>query len=70
MISGHPNVLGTAFNHLKDCMQHADDSTERFVLAVIEPALAVEMPKELVSAVYQMNNHEGLVGTEAGYPPG
>ena len=66
MISGHADVGGTTFDHLQDSVQYADDSAERLVLAVVESALAIEMAKQLVGAIYQVDNHEGLAAVEAG----
>ncbi|MER8766647.1 hypothetical protein NKH67_31060 [Mesorhizobium sp. M0968] len=42
MIGSHPNVCGAILDHLQHCVQHADDGAKRLVLAVVEPALAVE----------------------------
>jgi hypothetical protein len=49
-------------------VQYAGDSAERLVLAVVESALTVEMAKQLVGAVYQVDNHEELAALKAGYP--
>jgi hypothetical protein len=61
VISGHADVGGTTFDHLQDSVQYADDSAERLVLAVVESALAIEMAKQLVGAIYQVDNHEESV---------
>ena len=70
MISGHADVGGTTFDHLQDSVQYADDSAEGLVLAVVESALAIEMAKQLIGAIYQVDNHEGLAVVKAGHPIG
>jgi hypothetical protein len=45
-------------DHLQHGLQHADDGAERLVLSFVETTLSVEMPEELVRAVYNINDHD------------
>jgi hypothetical protein len=57
MIGRHSDVCGATFDHLKKGIQHADDGAKRLVLPVVEPSSTMEVAKEFVSAVNQMDNH-------------
>jgi hypothetical protein len=55
-------------HHLESCLQHADDRAVGAVFAFVEPAQAVEVTEELVSAIDEMNNVEAfahVAGAEA-----
>src|SRR5205085_1103955 len=56
VIGGDADVCGAAFEHLDDGSEHSRDSAERRV-AALEPSYAIEMAKELVRAVNEMNDH-------------
>ena len=44
-------------DHLEHGLQNADDGAIRAVFAFVEPAQAVEVTEEFVSAVDKMNDH-------------
>jgi hypothetical protein len=56
VIGRHADVRRAGLEHLRDGVQHAGDGAERRI-ALAETADAVEVAKELVRAVDQMNDH-------------
>jgi hypothetical protein len=46
-------------HHLENGLQHADDCAIGTVHAFVEPAQAIEVTEELVSAVDEVNDHFG-----------
>jgi hypothetical protein len=52
-----PVRLGLSVSHQNFPLQNADDSAVRAVHAFSEPAQAVEVTEELVSAVDEVNDH-------------
>src|SRR5207245_7212828 len=53
-------VAVLVLDHLENGLQHADDGAVRAVLAFGKPAQAVEVAKELVGTVSEMDDHFGL----------
>ena len=58
VVGGDADVALALLDHLEHRLQDADDGTERSVLALVEAAQAVEVAKELVGAVDEMNDHD------------
>ena len=52
-----PRYVSPFSHHLENGLQHADDRAVRAVLAFGEPAQAVEVTEEFVSAVDEMDDH-------------
>jgi hypothetical protein len=59
MIGCDAHMRCAVLDHLERALKHACDGAERAVLAFIEASQTVEVPKELVRAVDEMNDHEG-----------
>ncbi len=57
MIGGNAQMGRPALDHLQDRMQHAGHGAIGFVAPLVETPQAVEMPKELVSAVDEVDDH-------------
>src|SRR3954471_21923227 len=57
VIGADTDVGVASLDHLQHALQHADDGTVRPILALVESAQPVEMPKQLVGAVDEMNDH-------------
>jgi hypothetical protein len=52
-------VCSAFFHHLQHRVQHADHGAGGPISALGEAAQAIEVPKQLVGAVDQMNEHGG-----------
>src|SRR6185312_5796814 len=52
----------TLFDHLKHGVQHTDDRTEWRIHTLVEGADAIEVAKQLVGAVDEMNDHGAREG--------
>jgi hypothetical protein len=57
VIRGDAEMGGPALDHLEHGMQHTRHGPERFVVALVETSLPVEMPEQLIGPVDQMNDH-------------
>ena len=57
VIRCHANVRCSLFDHLQHTVEHAQHGAERLVFPFIESALPVEMTKEFVGAVDEMDDH-------------
>src|SRR5437868_678571 len=53
----------TGLEHLQHSVQHTDHRAVRGILALGEAAYPVEVAKQLVGAVEQMNDHAGVYDT-------
>src|SRR6266513_3772615 len=62
VVGGDAEIGVAVLDHLENGLQHADDGAVRAVLAFVEPAQAVEVTEEFVSAVDEVNNHFGNAG--------
>ena len=60
MVGGHADVSCPGLHHLQHCTEHARDRSVRRILALGEPAEAVEVAKQLVGAVEQMYDHAAV----------
>ena len=57
---GRDAEMGRALlEHLQDRLQHADHGAVRRILALREPAQAVEVAEQLVGAVDEVNDDDG-----------
>ena len=57
VIRRDPDVSRPLLEHLQHGLQHADDRAVRTVLSLVEATQPVEVAKQLVGAVYDMNDH-------------
>ena len=60
VIGRDPDVSRSLLDHLQQGLQDADHGSERPVLAFVEATQAVEMPEQLVGAVYEVDDHASL----------
>src|SRR5207247_7481615 len=60
VIGRDPDVSRSLLDHLQQSLQHADHGAERPVLSFVEATQAVEVPEELVGAVYEVDDHASL----------
>src|SRR6185295_10974312 len=56
VIGRDAHVSRALLDHLQQRLQHADHRTERCVLAFVKATQAVEVPEQLVGAVYDMHD--------------
>ena len=56
VVGSDTDVCRTILHHLENRIEYTDNGAEWFVLAAIEAALTVEVAKQLISAVDQMNH--------------
>jgi hypothetical protein len=61
VIRRHADVGRALLHHLQDRLQHPDDTTKRPVLALREPAQAVEVAEQLVGAVDDVDDHPRII---------
>ena len=59
VVDGDGEVGGAILDHLENSLQQANNRAVRAVLAFGEPAQAVEVTEEFVSAVDEVNDHLG-----------
>ena len=59
VVGGDAEVSVPVLDHLEHGLQHADDGAVSAILAFVEPAQAVEVTEEFVSAVDEVNDHCG-----------
>jgi hypothetical protein len=62
MVGGHADVRLAALDELQHAVQHAHHRTEAPVFSLVESTLAVEVAKQLVGAVDQMDHDRAGVG--------
>ena len=65
MVRGYPDVRRTFLDHLQDGVEQTDDGAERPILALGEAAQAIEVAKQLVGTVDEMNDHPALLPSAA-----
>ncbi len=61
MIGGDTQVARPFLDHLQDPVEHAHDRAHRPIFALGETAQTVKMPKQLVGAVDEMNDHAAIL---------
>jgi hypothetical protein len=57
VIGGDADMRSALLEHLQRGLQHADHRAERAVLPLVEATQPVEMPEQLVGAVYDVDDH-------------
>jgi hypothetical protein len=57
VIGGDAEINGVGFQHLENSLQHTDNCAVWAVFAFGEPAQAVKVTEEFISAVDEMNYH-------------
>ncbi len=57
VIGRHADMRGPRLDHLEHRLQDADHGAEGRVRALVEPALSVEVPEQLVGAVDEVDDH-------------
>src|SRR5205807_4217040 len=62
VVGGDAEVRVAVLDHLEHRLQHADDGAVGAVHALVEPAQAVKVTEEFVSAVDEVNDHFGNAG--------
>src|ERR1035438_10150038 len=65
MVRGYPYMRRTFLDHLQDGVEQTDDGAERPILALGEAAQAIEVAKQLVGSVDEMNDHQALLPSDA-----
>src|SRR6476469_5289885 len=60
VVGGDAEVPLAALDHLEDGLQHADHGAVRAIHAFVEPAQAVEVTKDLVGTVNEVDDHFAL----------
>src|SRR5206468_717735 len=61
VVRGHTDVGTTLFDQLQHAMQHAADAAKRSVFAVARTPRTVEVPKELVGPVDEVEDHLSMI---------
>ena len=66
VIGRNADVRGALLEHLQNGLQHADHRAEWAVLTLVEAAQPVKVPKQLVGAVYDVDDHAALCRSAEG----